>query len=117
PQVPLAGPRLAARPRHETDKVIQKGALAPAADAPDDEDVAAADREIEVVLDDEAAVGHVQIPHGDVSLGSVRHGAASQMPSTLVSTAKRPSVLMMKTMPGTTAEAAASATAYSLPRQ
>ena len=48
--------------------MLQQRALAAAAAAHDDEDVAAADGEIEVALDDEIAIGHVQILDRDMRL-------------------------------------------------
>ena len=44
----------------------EQGALAAAAAAHDDEDIAMVDREVEIAHEHEAAVGHREIAHGDV---------------------------------------------------
>ena len=48
--------------------MAQQGAFAASAAAHDDEDVAAIDHKVEIAHQDEAAVGHRQVAHGDVSL-------------------------------------------------
>src|SRR5690349_6552993 len=54
--------------------IIKKvDAVSAAAAAPDDKSVAAIDREAEIALDDEAAIGHVEVADGERRV-SVRHG-------------------------------------------
>jgi hypothetical protein len=106
----------------ETDHVLQERALAAAAAAHDDEDRAARDLEVQVAHEDEAAVGHGEIAHGDVRVvpgglvasGVVHHRLALRCRGRLHSTAKKPSATTIRTMLVTTAEVAASPTAEAL---
>src|SRR5206468_5734329 len=59
-------PDLTLRRLVETDQVTQQRALPATAPSHDDEDLAAADREVEVAHQDEASVGHRQVADGDV---------------------------------------------------
>src|SRR5262249_58251038 len=87
----------------QADHVSKEGALPTAAPAHDEEDVAAADREVEVAHHDVIPEGHRQALHRDVRIAPGCH----QIPRTFVRTAKMPSVTMIQTMPSTTAEVAA----------
>ena len=56
--------------------MLQQRALAATAAAHDDEDVATEDREVEIALDHEVAVGHIEVFNGDMRLAAT----ATQVP-------------------------------------
>src|SRR5690606_20548029 len=107
----------------QPDHVPHQAALARARVAHDDEDVAAADFEIDVAHDDVVAVGHRQVAHLDrdvvvalrVPCVAVRARHGAQMPRTSKITVNTASATMIETMPETTADVAASPTADELP--
>src|SRR6185369_15282983 len=108
---------LALRRLEQPDQVAQQRALAAAAAAHDHEDLAARDREVEVVHDHARTVRHREVAHDHVRAGGrgSRRGAGHpHTPIRLVTIAKLPSATTMATMLLTTAEVAASPTADAL---
>src|SRR6185436_1809569 len=83
-------------------------ALAASAPPHDEEDIAAADPEVEVTHDDVVPVRHREALHAYLDGTHLRH---FQIPTTLQMTAKMPSVAMIQTIASTTADVAAWPTA------
>ncbi|MNE18005.1 hypothetical protein D3C80_1110070 [compost metagenome] len=111
----VAGPEILAVEQHtagqrrlQADQVAQQGALAAAAAAHDDEHLAAADGEIEVVLDHLAAVAGAEAFHRENRL------AHAQIPSWVQIRVISASLTTRATMMLTTARVVAWPTAWAL---
>jgi len=105
--------------------MAQQRAFAAAAAAHNDKDVAFIDREIQVVMDHEVAIGHRQILDDDVRLphrialriaqyGRLGRGHRTHIFSVVQITVAVASMTMISTMHRTTAEVAAAPTAAAL---
>ena len=96
----------------QADEMPEQGGLATAGAADDEKDVTQVDREVDVTLEHDLAVGHGQVLHGQYRSGSTLHTAPTlKILKRMVSTA---SATTIRTMPITTAAVVDSPTAEAL---